>query len=256
MAKKHLSVIIVPHTKTSTRTLCFSRRTLKTLAVGGVALGLVLAAVLVDYVRMNVIRGRYKALKAETAEQRTTDRRLREVHQRAPVDHLPLRELHQEAQRHGRAEVARRPDHPGRDRRGRAGQGGPRARERPRPGSRRERPPGHHPGDRPEPEPEGPEHREQPQQPAQLLRERQPPPGDDALHHADGRLDQLGLRPPERPLHRAPGSCTGASTSRPTSATPSWPRPTASSSRSRRTSTWARTSRSATATASRPSTAT
>lgn len=71
MAKKHLSVIIVPHTKTSTRTLCFSQRTLKILAVGGVVAGLVLAAVLVDYVRMNVIRGRYKALKAETAEQRT-----------------------------------------------------------------------------------------------------------------------------------------------------------------------------------------
>jgi len=72
MSKKHLSVIIVPHTKTSTKTLCFSRRALKALAVAGVTLGLVLAAVLVDYVRMNVIRGRYKALKAETAEQRTT----------------------------------------------------------------------------------------------------------------------------------------------------------------------------------------
>ncbi len=71
MPKKHLSVIIVPHTKTSTRTLCFSRRTLKTVAAAGVVIGLVLTAVLVDYVRMNVIRGRYKALKAETAEQRT-----------------------------------------------------------------------------------------------------------------------------------------------------------------------------------------
>ena len=72
MPKQHLSIIIVPHTKTSTRTLCFSRKTLKAMAVAGVALGLVLAAVLVDYVRMNVIRGRYRALKAETAEQRTT----------------------------------------------------------------------------------------------------------------------------------------------------------------------------------------
>ena len=72
MSKKHLSVIIVPHTKTSTKTLCFSRRALKALAVGGTVLGLVLAAFLIDYVRMNVIRGRYKALKAETAEQRTT----------------------------------------------------------------------------------------------------------------------------------------------------------------------------------------
>jgi murein DD-endopeptidase MepM/ murein hydrolase activator NlpD len=70
MAKNHLSVIIVPHTKTSTRTLCFSRRGLKLLGIGGIVLGLALAAVLADYVRMNVIRARYKALKAETAEQR------------------------------------------------------------------------------------------------------------------------------------------------------------------------------------------
>lgn len=72
MTKKHLSIIIVPHTKTSTKTLCFSRRALKILAVGGTVLGLVLAAVLVDYVRMSVIRGKYRALKAETAEQKTT----------------------------------------------------------------------------------------------------------------------------------------------------------------------------------------
>ena len=32
MANKHLSVIIVPHTKTSTKTLCFSRKMLKILA--------------------------------------------------------------------------------------------------------------------------------------------------------------------------------------------------------------------------------
>ena len=72
MPNKHLSVIIVPHTKTSTKTLCFSQKTLKMLAIGGIALGLVLLAVLVDYARMSVIRGRYKALRVETAEQRTT----------------------------------------------------------------------------------------------------------------------------------------------------------------------------------------
>jgi murein DD-endopeptidase MepM/ murein hydrolase activator NlpD len=72
MAKKHISVIIVPHTKTSTKTLCFSQRALKILAVGGIVFGLVLLAVLVDYVRMSVIRGRYKALRVETAEQRST----------------------------------------------------------------------------------------------------------------------------------------------------------------------------------------
>jgi murein DD-endopeptidase MepM/ murein hydrolase activator NlpD len=72
MAKKHLSVIIVPHTKTSTRTLCFSQKTLKILTVGGAVLVLALLAVLVDYARMNVIRGRYKALRVETAEQKST----------------------------------------------------------------------------------------------------------------------------------------------------------------------------------------
>ncbi len=71
MPNKHLSVIIVPHTKTSTRTLCFSRKKLKALGIGGIVLAVTLLAVLVDYARMSVIRGRYKALKAETAVQKT-----------------------------------------------------------------------------------------------------------------------------------------------------------------------------------------
>jgi murein DD-endopeptidase MepM/ murein hydrolase activator NlpD len=70
MAKKFLSVIIVPHTKTSTRTLSFSRRKLRILAGFGVFLGLALLVFLADYVSMNVIRHRYKALTRETAEQR------------------------------------------------------------------------------------------------------------------------------------------------------------------------------------------
>jgi murein DD-endopeptidase MepM/ murein hydrolase activator NlpD len=72
MPNKHLSVIIVPHTKTSTRTLCFSRKALKTIAIGGAVLAVVLLAVLVDYARMNVIRARYRALRVETAEQKST----------------------------------------------------------------------------------------------------------------------------------------------------------------------------------------
>jgi murein DD-endopeptidase MepM/ murein hydrolase activator NlpD len=72
MPNKHLSVIIVPHTKTSTRTLCFSRKTLKIIAIGGAVLAVVLLAVLVDYARMNVIRARYRALRVETAEQKST----------------------------------------------------------------------------------------------------------------------------------------------------------------------------------------
>src|SRR5512135_659117 len=72
MANKHLSVIIVPHTKTSTKTLCFSRKTLKILTIGGIVGGVLMLAMLVDYARMSVIRGRYKALRVETAEQKTT----------------------------------------------------------------------------------------------------------------------------------------------------------------------------------------
>jgi len=72
MANKHLSVIIVPHTKTSTRTLCFSRKTLKMMTIGGIVVAVVLLAILVDYARMSVIRVRYKVLRAETAEQKTT----------------------------------------------------------------------------------------------------------------------------------------------------------------------------------------
>lgn len=71
MPNKHLSVIIVPHTKTSTRTLCFSRKKLKFLGIGGIVLAVTLLVLLVDYARMSVIRGRYRALKAETAEQKT-----------------------------------------------------------------------------------------------------------------------------------------------------------------------------------------
>jgi len=70
MAKKFLSVIIVPHTKTSTRTLSFTRRTLKLLGGSGAFLALALAAFLTDYASMNVIRHRYRMLERETAEQK------------------------------------------------------------------------------------------------------------------------------------------------------------------------------------------
>lgn len=70
MAKKFLSIIIVPHTKTSTRTLSFSQRTLRTLAGTGIFLALVLAVFLTDYISMNVIRQRYKSLTRETADQK------------------------------------------------------------------------------------------------------------------------------------------------------------------------------------------
>lgn len=70
MAKKILSIIIVPHTKTSTKTLSFSRRKLRILAGGGAFLAVALVVFLADYVSMNVIRQRYKSLTRETAEQK------------------------------------------------------------------------------------------------------------------------------------------------------------------------------------------
>jgi murein DD-endopeptidase MepM/ murein hydrolase activator NlpD len=70
MAKKILSIIIVPHTKTSTKTLSFSRRKLRILAGGGAFLAVALVVFLTDYVSMNVIRQRYKSLTRETAEQK------------------------------------------------------------------------------------------------------------------------------------------------------------------------------------------
>jgi len=71
MAKSFLSIIIVPHTKTSTRTLSFSRRSLKALAGTGIFVALALAVFLTDYISMNVIRQRYKSLTREAAEQKT-----------------------------------------------------------------------------------------------------------------------------------------------------------------------------------------
>ncbi len=70
MAKKFLSIIVVPHTKTSTRTFSFSQRSLKILAGGGAFLAVALIVFLVDYVSMNVIRQRYKVLTRVTAEQK------------------------------------------------------------------------------------------------------------------------------------------------------------------------------------------
>ena len=70
MAKKFFSVIIVPHTKTSTRTLTFSKRAIKLLlAVAGVAV-LVLGVFLADYLSMTMIRAKYRTLVRESSEQK------------------------------------------------------------------------------------------------------------------------------------------------------------------------------------------
>lgn len=70
MAKKHLSLIIVPHTKTSCRTLTFSRKALRALGAGSVFFAVVMAVVLIDYFSMSSIRRKFDSLSKETGEQR------------------------------------------------------------------------------------------------------------------------------------------------------------------------------------------
>jgi murein DD-endopeptidase MepM/ murein hydrolase activator NlpD len=71
MANKFFSVIIVPHTKTNTRTLTFSKRGIKLLAGGGLLLLLALGLFLADYLSMNFIRAKYRLLVRENKEQKT-----------------------------------------------------------------------------------------------------------------------------------------------------------------------------------------
>lgn len=71
MKKKFLSVIIVPHNKTSCRTITFSRRSIRNL-IGGVGVFLaVLFIFLIDYFSMGTVRYRYENLVKETEGQRS-----------------------------------------------------------------------------------------------------------------------------------------------------------------------------------------
>lgn len=70
MVKKHLSLIIVPHTKTSCRTLNFSQKALRALGAGSVILVVALTVVLVDYISMSSVRRKFSVLSEETVEQK------------------------------------------------------------------------------------------------------------------------------------------------------------------------------------------
>ncbi len=139
---------------------------------------------------MSVIRGRYKALRVETAEQRTTiagyEKSIGELQTKISNLESYAKKLNVMAGLKS-PDVLTAP----------AGIGGgaPDDEQAPEtePPTEAPAPSGPtviEPGDHPDPEPEGPEHREQPDEPAQLLRERQPPPGLDPLDHADRRLDR------------------------------------------------------------------
>jgi murein DD-endopeptidase MepM/ murein hydrolase activator NlpD len=70
MAKKFLSLIVIPHTKTSSRTLSFSKRTVKTALYGGIALAVLVVGMSVDYIRIQLSHQSYGALKAENLKQK------------------------------------------------------------------------------------------------------------------------------------------------------------------------------------------
>ncbi len=70
MAKKFLSIIIVPHTKTSTKTLTFSRKSLRLVLGGSGFFALILAFFLFDYFSMGLLRQRYRTLSRESADQK------------------------------------------------------------------------------------------------------------------------------------------------------------------------------------------
>jgi septal ring factor EnvC (AmiA/AmiB activator) len=70
MGKKFLSLIIVPHSKSSYRTVSFSKKTVKAFLWGSLVVGILLAAVTVDYIRIQVSRKTYRALLAENVRQK------------------------------------------------------------------------------------------------------------------------------------------------------------------------------------------
>jgi len=70
MGKKHLSLIVIPHTKTSHRTLSFSKRSVRFVAGAGIGLALLLAGITADYVRIRLSGKTYNSLIAENTKQK------------------------------------------------------------------------------------------------------------------------------------------------------------------------------------------
>ena len=71
MAKKYVSIIIVPHNKAKSRNISLSEKTIKAAAGIGIFVFLALSVFLVDYFTMNVTRQKYKTLWDENAQQKT-----------------------------------------------------------------------------------------------------------------------------------------------------------------------------------------
>jgi murein DD-endopeptidase MepM/ murein hydrolase activator NlpD len=69
MGKKFLSLIVIPHTKTSSRTLSFSKRAVKSAMWIGIVSGVLFLGITADYVRIQLSHESYSALKAENQKQ-------------------------------------------------------------------------------------------------------------------------------------------------------------------------------------------
>jgi murein DD-endopeptidase MepM/ murein hydrolase activator NlpD len=70
MGKKHLSLIIVPHTKSGYRTISFSKRMIKAIKISLITMAVVVLGVTADYVRIQVKGSQYKDLASENAKQK------------------------------------------------------------------------------------------------------------------------------------------------------------------------------------------
>ncbi len=71
MAKKYVSIIIVPHNKAKSRNIGLSEKTAKIAVAIGIFVFLALTVFLIDYFTMNVTRQKYKTLWDENAQQKT-----------------------------------------------------------------------------------------------------------------------------------------------------------------------------------------
>jgi len=70
MSKKFLSLIIIPHAKSSSRTLSFTKRSIKTALWGVIILAVLLVGVSVDYIRIQLSHQSYRSLQAENLKQK------------------------------------------------------------------------------------------------------------------------------------------------------------------------------------------
>lgn len=68
--KKFLSLIIIPHTKGTTKTITISRRTSQLIVSIIVGFTIILIGFLIDYFSMNITRAKYRQLQNENQEQK------------------------------------------------------------------------------------------------------------------------------------------------------------------------------------------